>query len=83
MESKGSPYYRRQIPRAKLAAKSGNSDFLRTIAESMLQLFMEADVDDLIGAGRSERRDGRQTWRNGYRDRSLDTRGRRISEDAF
>lgn len=27
---------------------------------------MEADVDGLIGAGRYERGDGRQTWRNGY-----------------
>jgi len=35
---------------------------------------MEADVDGLMGAGRYERGDGRQTWRNGYRDRSLDTR---------
>ena len=59
---------------AELAAKSGDSDFLRTIAESVLQLIMEADVDGLIGAGRYERGDTRQTWRNGYRDRSLDTR---------
>ena len=59
---------------SELAAKSGDSDFLRTIAESVLQLIMEADVDGLIGAGRYERGDGRQTWRNGYRDRSLDTR---------
>src|SRR3546814_11816273 len=35
---------------------------------------MEADVDGLIGAGRHERSSERATWRNGYRDRSLDTR---------
>ena len=35
---------------------------------------MEADVDGLIGAGRYERGEARQTWRNGYRERSLDTR---------
>ena len=35
---------------------------------------MEADVDGLIGAGRHERTADRATWRNGYRDRSLDTR---------
>jgi len=35
---------------------------------------MEADVDGLIGAGRHERAENRTTWRNGYRDRSLDTR---------
>lgn len=42
---------------SELAAKSGDSDFLRTIAESVLQLIMEADVDGLIGAGRYERGD--------------------------
>ena len=35
---------------------------------------MEHDVDGLIGAGRYERGDARQTWRNGYRDRELKTR---------
>jgi putative transposase len=63
-----------RLPLAELAAKSGDCDFLRAIAESVLQLIMEADVDGLIGAGRYERGDTRQTWRNGYRDRSLDTR---------
>lgn len=63
-----------RLPLAELAAKSGDSDFLRTIAESVLQLIMETDVDGLIGAGRYERGEARQTWRNGYRDRSLDTR---------
>ncbi|OYX65177.1 MAG: IS256 family transposase [Sphingomonadales bacterium 32-64-17] len=58
----------------ELAAKGGQPDFLRTIAENVLQLIMEADVDGLIGAGRHERSGDRATWRNGYRDRSLDTR---------
>jgi putative transposase len=58
----------------ELAAKSGDGDFLRAIAESVMQLIMEADVDGLIGAGRHERSGERATWRNGYRDRSLDTR---------
>ena len=59
---------------AELSAKSGDPDFLRTIAESVLQLIMEADVDGLIGAGCYERGEARQAWRNGYRDRTLDTR---------
>jgi hypothetical protein len=33
----------------ELAAKGGQPDFLRTIAENVLQLIMEADVDGLIG----------------------------------
>ena len=44
------------------------------MAEAVLQLLMEADVDGLIGAGRYERSAERATWRNGYRDRALDTR---------
>jgi putative transposase len=39
-----------------------------------LQLLMETDVERLIGAGRYERSGERTTWRNGYRDRTLDTR---------
>ena len=63
-----------RLPLAELAAKSGDVDFLRVIAENVLQLIMEADVEGLIGAGRYERGESRQTWRNGYRERSLDTR---------
>lgn len=57
------------LPLAELATKSGDPDFLRAIAESILQMIMEADVDGLIGAGRYERDESRQTWRNGYRYR--------------
>ena len=35
---------------------------------------MDADVEALVGAGRHERSDGRLTYRNGYRDRTLETR---------
>lgn len=37
-------------------------------------MLMEADVEGLIGAGRYERQGDRSTYRNGYRDRALDTR---------
>ena len=59
---------------AELLEKAGEGDFLRSVAEAVLQLLMEADVDGLIGAGRYERSGERTTWRNGFRDRSLDTR---------
>ena len=59
---------------SELLAKDDQGDLLRSIAEAVLQLIMEADVDGLIGAGRHERSGERTTWRNGYRDRSLDTR---------
>ena len=57
-----------------LLEKTGEDDFLRAIAESVLQMLMEADVDGQIGAARHERTAERKTHRNGYRDRTLDTR---------
>jgi putative transposase len=62
------------LPLAELLAKSGDADFLRAVAEIVLQLLMEADVEGTIGAGRFERSGERTAWRNGYRDRTLETR---------
>jgi transposase-like protein len=58
----------------ELLQKSGDGDFLRTVAEAALQILMEADVEGLIGAGRHERSAERLNYRNGYRERSRDTR---------
>src|SRR3954464_8172520 len=63
-----------RLPLAELLAKAGDGDFLRAVAEAVVQLLMETDVEGLIGAGRHERSADRQTYRNGYRDRMLDTR---------
>jgi transposase-like protein len=63
-----------RLPLAELLSKSGEADFLRTVAEAVLQLLMEADVEGLIGAGRHERTGERLNYRNGFRDRTLDTR---------
>jgi transposase-like protein len=63
-----------RLPLAELLQKSGDPDFLRGVAEAVLQLLMEADVEGQVGAGRHERSAERLTWRNGYRDRSFDTR---------
>src|SRR4051812_391277 len=54
--------------------KADDGNFLRSLAETVLQILMEADVDGLIGAGRYERSGERSTYRNGYRERTLDTR---------
>jgi hypothetical protein len=51
----------------ELLQKSGESDFLRAVAEAVLQILMEADVEGLIGAGRHERSAERLNYRNGYR----------------
>ncbi len=63
-----------RLPLAELLAKAGDGDFLRGVAEAVVQLLMETDVEGLIGAGRHERSGDRTTYRNGYRDRTLDTR---------
>ena len=57
------------LPLAELLAKAGDSDFLRSVAEAVVQLLMETDAEGLIGAGGHERTVERQTYRNGYRDR--------------
>jgi hypothetical protein len=36
----------------ELLQKSGDRDFLRAVAEAVLQILMEADVEGLIGGGR-------------------------------
>src|SRR5919112_1786118 len=54
--------------------KADDGNFLRALAEAVLQILMEADVEGVIGAGRYERSGERTTWRNGYRERTLDTR---------
>ena len=59
---------------AELIEKAGDGDFLRAVAEAVLQLLMETDVEGLIGVGRHERSPDRLNYRNGYRDRTLDTR---------
>jgi hypothetical protein len=38
---------------SELLERAGDGDFLRTVAEAGLQFLMEADVEGLIGAGRS------------------------------
>ena len=63
-----------RLPLADLLAKAGDGDFLRSVAEAVVQLLMETDVEGVIGAGRHERSGDRTTYRNGYRDRTLDTR---------
>ena len=63
-----------RLPLAELLAKAGDRDFLRSVAGAVVQLLMETDVEGLIGAGRHERSGERTTYRNGYRERTLDTR---------
>lgn len=52
----------------------GNGDFLHEALKAVLTQVMAVEVERLTGAGRHERTEGRQTYRNGYRERPFDTR---------
>jgi hypothetical protein len=41
---------------------NANTSPAGAVAEAVLQLLMEHDVEGVVGAGRYERGDGRQTW---------------------
>lgn len=41
-----------RLPLADLLTKAGDDDFLRGVAEAVLQMLVEADVEGLISAGR-------------------------------
>ena len=43
-----------RLPLAEMMAEAGDGDFLRFVAEAVVQLLMETDMDGLIGAGRHE-----------------------------
>jgi len=49
-------------------------DFLREAAEFLCQKLIDAEAEEVIGAERYERTPDRQTYRNGARERSLETR---------
>lgn len=49
------------LPLIELLRKQDGGDFLRSVAEAVPRRLMEHDVDGVVGAGRYERVDGRQT----------------------
>ena len=42
-----------RLPLAELLAKAGDGDFLRSVAEAVVRLLIETDVEGLIGAGQA------------------------------
>ncbi|TNC62125.1 hypothetical protein FHG71_20415 [Rubellimicrobium roseum] len=54
--------------------RAGEDNFLHSLTETVRQILMEANVEELIGAGRYKRSGERSYWRSGYHDRSLDSR---------
>jgi putative transposase len=58
----------------ELAEKGADIDVLRQMVQFMAQRLMEFDVDGRCGAGYDEKSTERLNSRNGYRDRTRDTR---------
>ena len=56
------------------AQMEGDADFLREGVRVLAQALMEIEVDQHVGAARHERTERRSGHRNGYRERSWDTR---------
>ena len=64
----------RMMPPALLEQLQGaNSDVLRRVLEHATQRLIEAEAANQIGAGPHKRASTRTTYRNGYRERILDT----------
>ncbi len=59
---------------SELAAKTGDADFIKQSLQFSLQRLMEMDVETKCKAGYGERSDERMNSRNGYRDRTWETR---------
>ena len=59
---------------AELAEKGPDADLLREMIQYVAQRMMEMDVEGLCAAAYGTRSPDRANSRNGYRDRSWDTR---------
>ncbi|CUA94072.1 transposase, partial [Thiomonas bhubaneswarensis] len=62
------------IALTELAEKGADVDVLRQMVQFMAQRLMELDVEGRCGAGYDEKSAARLNRRNGYRDRTWDTR---------
>lgn len=56
------------------AMMAGQEDFLRPLIQRVVQQVLEAEMDEALGAGKSERTEGRLGYRSGYYGRTLVTR---------
>ncbi|MDA8400404.1 MAG: transposase [Actinomycetota bacterium] len=56
-----------------------DGDLLRNIIQQVLQEILEAEMDQALGATKSERSDNRRGYRSGYYPRTLLTRVGKIS----
>ena len=62
------------VSRELLPGLLGGQDGLAKLVESILNQVLEAQATEALGAGRHERTEERQGYRNGYRERTICTR---------
>lgn len=55
-------------------ALESDGDVLRALVHQVVEQVLEAEMDEALGAGKSERVEGRLGYRSGYRSRTLITR---------
>jgi transposase-like protein len=60
--------------KAALVELVKEGDYLRTVVEDVVQEILEAEMDETLGAGKSERTLNRRGYRSGYYSRTLITR---------
>ena len=56
------------------ALQERDSDYLRTMVQSIVQATLEAEMTEAVGAAKGERIETRLSYRSGYYQRSLVTR---------
>ena len=61
----GTPMTKTNMDLSDILAKHDQGDFLRSVAEAVVQLIIEADAEGLIGAGKHERSGDRVGDRGG------------------
>ena len=64
---------------ADLLENGSDSDLLREMIGCVAQRLMQMDVEGVVGVAHGERGEGRENWRNGYRERDWHTRSGTIA----
>ena len=63
--------YKISVDREKVKDLMIRDDGLKELVEEVLNQILEAQATEVIGAEKYERSEGRQGYRNGYRERKL------------
>ena len=68
-----------KLTREQMLALFQDDEALRTLVQTTVQEVLEGEMDEALGAGKSERTGERRGYRSGYRMRRRGARGERHS----